>query len=155
MQVPTDGKSRRTYPKGTRLTYAFAAVDSSWKLSVWIDSVDAPARGILVADRVHELVAVAMPAPHVPIVGPENRELYRLEMAMLTSKAPAPLFQDMADEVGCLMQWYGEVREQQLAADAHDKAISDLGDPGAEPRLEKALGGAKIEARECTKKKPD
>lgn len=153
--VPTERKSQRSYPKGMRLPYVFAAMDSTAKLSVWIDSVAVPATGVLVADRAHELIAVAMPAPHVPIVGPQNRELYRLEIEMLTSKAPAPLFQAMSDEVGCLMQWYGEDRGQQLGADAYEKAIADLGDPGAAARLEKALAGAKIEARGCTKKKPD
>ncbi len=53
------------------------------------------------------------------------------------------------------MQWYGEERGAQLAADAKEKAVADFGDPRAEARLEHALGGSVIEARECTKTKPD
>ncbi len=156
--IPTDSNTQRAYQLGSRVTYTFAAVDSSAKLSVWIDSVAVPATGTLVADRAHEIVAIAMPplpAPHVATVGPENRELYRLILEMLKSPAPVPLFQGMSDEVGCLMQWYGDERGGQLAADAKEKAVADLGDPNAEARLNQALGGSMIEARECTKKKPD
>jgi hypothetical protein len=156
--IPADSNTQRAYQLGSRVTYTFAAVDSSATLSVRIDSVAAPATGVLVADRAHEIVAIAMPPlppPHVAGVGRENRELYRLILEMLKSPAPVPLFQGMSDEVGCLMQWYGDQRGQQLAEDAHDKAVADYGDPEAPARLNKALGGAKIEARECTKKKPD
>jgi len=156
--IPTDSNTQRAYQLGSRVTYTFAAVDSSATLNVWIDSVAAPATGVLTADRAHEIVAIAippLPPPHVAVVGRENRELYRLILEMLKSPAPRPLFQGMSDEVGCLMQWYGDGRGGQLVADAKEKAVADLGDPRAEERLNDALGGSVIEARECAKKKPE
>jgi hypothetical protein len=87
-------------------------------------------------------------------VGPENKRLYDIYLEMLTSAAPAGLYQQSMDEMMCLEKWYGSARSEQLARAAHDKAIADGGGPTAEQALSGRLAGAKIEARDCTRPKP-
>jgi predicted small lipoprotein YifL len=99
---------------------------------------------------------VAPPASRrVAAVTDENRNLYKLYREMIASPAPKSLAQGVTDEVGCLMQWYGEDRGRQLGEDAYYKALADTGDPNAQEKLERSLDGSVVEARDCAKKKPD
>ena len=106
-------------------------------------------------DRTHWILAVAKPRPHRPEITFENRALYDINRQIIAVATPdAKLFQAMADELGCLVDWYGDERGRQLASDADRIAYAESGDPAARERVGRAFAGVSIDARECTKQKP-
>ena len=136
--------------KGTRLHYSFKPPSDAERVNVTLDGRPVPAIGDLVMDGQHELDVTT---ERIPRVTAENRRLYRLYREMIAAASPDSAYQEIVDEVGCLVDWYGTPRATRLVEDAERRAYADVKEPGAQRRVQNSIRKV-MDSRPCTRAKP-
>ena len=124
-------------PRGSRLAYRFTA-DSGYNTPNNLTPIGkGSATGEIVLQGNQELAIVADPILHLT---PENRKLYDLYRAQLTSADPVGIFIDIECETERMMDAYPD-RADRLIEEAHGLAIDGARDRKALTRIDDALDG--------------
>jgi len=124
-------------PRGSRLAYRFTADSGDNTPNNLTPIGKGSATGEIVLQGNQELAIVADPILHLT---PENRKLYDLYRAQLTSADPVGIFIDIECETERMMDAYPD-RADRLIEAAHGLAVDEARDRKALTRIDDALDG--------------